>query len=200
MELHAWQQIVPTRPSCSPRQPRSGQRVAGTDLLLDSRCPDAATYQLEISTSRELQPRWCTRAARLQHRSRRELCVAGRQALLARARRDGERACPDVELTRYLTIDTTGPTTARCSARPEQAASRARCPPSAGMRVSDAREYHLQVATEAFSPACASSTVNRTTTSYTACPPLDFGTYFWRVQAKDKLGNWGAWSDPSAST
>ncbi|GAP20956.1 carboxypeptidase regulatory-like domain-containing protein [Leptolinea tardivitalis] len=57
-----------------------------------------------------------------------------------------------------------------------------------------ATRYHIQLAdSDAFDESTFTS-AELTTTSFTPASPLAEGMKYWRVQAKDAAGNWGAWS------
>jgi len=60
--------------------------------------------------------------------------------------------------------------------------------------VAGATQYQVQVDNNSnfFSPEIDVTTVF---TDHTPASPLGDDTYYWRVRAKDMLGNWGGWSD-----
>ncbi len=60
--------------------------------------------------------------------------------------------------------------------------------------VSDATGYTLQVSAVANFATLIIDQQNLTQNNYTASTALNDGLYYWRVQAKDVLGNWGGWS------
>jgi len=97
-------------------------------------------------------------------------------------------------LTRTFTIDTTGP-----SAPTLTTPVASKTPTFRWSVPTGAVSYEIQVDTDSgFSNPIYYTTTLRGTSRKMAIMPS--GIYYWRVRAKDSLGNWGAWSTTASIT
>ena len=94
---------------------------------------------------------------------------------------------------RTFTIDTTGPT-APVLTFPANNGSVRRTPTFKWGRSSTAVLYEFQYDNDS-NFASPIYTISRRTT-YGRPPAMGIGTYYWRVRAKDAVGNWSGWSAP----
>jgi hypothetical protein len=93
-----------------------------------------------------------------------------------------------------ISIDTTGPAMPVLLTPAEKAGTTDTTPTFTWNAVTGAKGYQFQL-----SPApdfSGASLIPVTSLTYTVpgTTPLAYGVTYWRVQAKDALGNWGAWS------
>ncbi len=96
-----------------------------------------------------------------------------------------------------LTIDTTGPAQPVLYTPKDLAGMTDATPTLTWKTASTANQYRLQVAEDAaFTQIEVDVTVGGLTYTVPAADALDYGTHYWRVMARDALGNWGAWSTP----
>ena len=95
-----------------------------------------------------------------------------------------------------LTVDTTAPAAPYLSSPRDRTSTTSRTPRLTWRSVPDTSTYRLQIATNAAmsSPSTNDGTLTRSSYLVPAAAPLDYGTYYWRVQATDAAGNVGPWS------
>ena len=95
-----------------------------------------------------------------------------------------------------FTVDTTGPDSPRLNS-PKDMSGTADSTPTLKWKkpAASGGDYRVQLSdTDDFSSLLIDEMATKTQYSVTDLQALDFGTYYWRVMAEDKVGNWGAWS------
>lgn len=97
---------------------------------------------------------------------------------------------------RSFTIDTTGPSIPVLSSPANNSSTRT--PTFTWLSVSTAVSYEFQYDNNSdFSSPTYTATTRST---YRKPPVMSIGTYYWRVRAKDEVGNWSGWSVPFTVT
>lgn len=100
-------------------------------------------------------------------------------------------------LPRAFTIDTTGPSAPILSS-PANNTIPKRTPTFKWLRVSTAILYEFQYDNDSNFLTPTYTVATRST--FRKPPAMKTGSYYWRVRAKDAVGNWGSWSAPFTIT
>ena len=98
---------------------------------------------------------------------------------------------------RVFTIDTTGPSAPVLSSPVNNASIRS-TPIFKWQNSSTAVSYEFQYDNNANFSSPEYTSIRQT--NYCSPSAMKIGTYYWRVRAKDAVGNWGAWSAPFTVT
>ncbi len=93
-----------------------------------------------------------------------------------------------------ISIDTTGPPMPVLLTPTDKAGTTDTTPTFTWNAVTGAKGYQLQLAATPDLTSIPPVAVTGLTYTVPGTSPLAYGVYYWRVQAKDALGNWGAWS------
>ncbi len=93
-----------------------------------------------------------------------------------------------------ITIDTTGPAMPVLLTPVDKTGTTDTTPAFTWQAPAGAKGYQLQLSTAPDFSGASPTPVTGLTYTVPDTTPLAYGVYYWRVQAKDALGNWGAWS------
>jgi len=93
-----------------------------------------------------------------------------------------------------FTIDTKGPIAPTLVSPANTSSTNDNTPTLDWHNVTDAEEYQIQIDSNSNFTSPQIDKVGITNSTYTTLSSLSDGTYYWRVRAKDNLGNWGGWS------